>query len=317
MTALPVAGSAPGRTRDRADLFRALGVLAEVPGEAQVRLAELLGLSPPNGEQWTEAFVVQLVPHASIYLGAEGMLGGEAADRVAGFWRALRLPVPSDVDHLAALLGLYAALVDAECDEPVGPRRTIRRQARTALFHEHLASWLPAYARAMSDSGPAPYAQWARLLHEAVLAEAAEVGTPDQPPAHLRDMTPLAVGDDLDNLLAGLLTPARSGIIITRAHLATVARGTGLGLRLGDRRRVLRALLEQDPALTLATLADQAREWLARHRADEPAIGPAARHWADRAAATADLLTAAHRETTAIREASNQEDRLKGQEMGK
>ncbi|KAB1117924.1 molecular chaperone TorD family protein [Micromonospora aurantiaca] len=310
MTTLPLAGFAPGRTRNRAELFRALGALAEAPGEAQLRLADLLRLPRPSGEQWTEAFVVQLVPHASVYLGAEGMLGGEAADRVAGFWRALRLPVPSDADHVAALLGLYAALADAECDEPAGPRRTMRRQARVALFHEHLASWLPAYARAMADSGPAPYAQWARLLHDALLAEAAEIGLPDRPPAHLRDVAPLGDGGGLDGLLTGLLTPARSGVIITRAHLATVARGTGLGLRLGDRRRVLRALLEQDPAVTLAALAEQAREWWARHRADEPVVGPAARHWAERAAITADVLTAAQREAHMIAEKFSHDDRL-------
>ena len=77
-------------------------------------------------------------PYASVYLGAEGMLGGEARDRVAGFWRALGLVPPAEPDHLAALLGLYAALADAE-----EPRRTSRpaaapAQARRALLHEHL-----------------------------------------------------------------------------------------------------------------------------------------------------------------------------------
>jgi len=280
-------------TTPHAELFRALGAMAEAPGPHQENLAGLLGLPRPSGEQWTEAFVVQLVPHASIYLGEEGMLGGEAADRVAGFWRALRLPVPTEADHVAALLGLYAALADAERTAPDDPQRTMWRQARIALLHEHLVSWLPAYTWAMSDSGPAPYARWASLLHEALLAEAAELGVAEKLPAHLRQVAGVSADGRLDEILTGLLTPARSGVVITRTHLAMLARGTGLGLRLGDRRRVLRALIEQDPAATLAALIQQAREWLARHRANEAAFGPAARYWGDRAAATVAMLIAA------------------------
>jgi TorA maturation chaperone TorD len=287
------AAQAGVRTHDRADLFRALGVQAEAPGPAQARLASLLGLSRPTGADWTEAFVVQLVPHASIYVGSEGMLGGEAADRVAGFWRALRLPVPAEPDHLTAMLGLYASLVEGERDERPGPHRTLRRQARVALLREHLLSWLPAYAHAMAETGPEPYAAWAGLLHETLLAEAADLGVPERLPVHLRAVPHVAADGRLDDLLAGLLAPARSGVVLTRAHLARAARHGGLGLRLGSRRAIVRALLEQDPATALATLAGQARGWLARHRADQPIIGPAAEHWAGRAAATAELLTAA------------------------
>jgi TorA maturation chaperone TorD len=281
------------RSRTRAELFRALGVQAETPGPEQSRLADLLGLPGPAGADWTEAFVVQLVPHASIYVGADGMLGGEAADRVAGFWRALRLPVPAEPDHLAALLGLYASLVDAEHDEPANPQRTLCRQARAALLHEHLMSWLPAYTRAMADIGPEPYAAWARLLRESLLAEAADLGVPDRLPLHLRTVPPVTADGGLDDLLDGLLTPARSGVVLTRVHLARAARHSGLGLRLGNRRPILRALIEQHPADALTALAGQARQWATRHRADQPAIGPAAEHWARRAAATADQLTAA------------------------
>jgi hypothetical protein len=279
-------------TRNRAELFRALGVLAEPPGPAHARLADLLGLPAPDPAQWAEAFVVQLVPHASIYLGPEGMLGGEAADRVAGFWRALRLPVPANPDHLTALLGLYASLQEAECDEPDGPRRVLRRQARTALLHEHLLSWLPAYTHAMTGSGPPAYAAWAGLLAEALRAEAGELGAPDRLPAHLRGVPPLPAGSRLDDLLTGLLTPARCGLVLTRAQLAATARGGGLGLRLGERRRVLRSLVEQDPAGTMAALAELAGQWAVRHERDAVAAGPVAGYWADRARATARLLRA-------------------------
>jgi hypothetical protein len=281
-------------TDTRAELLRALGVLAEPPGPHHARLAGLLGLPAPGRTDWTEAFVVQLVPHASIYLGPEGMLGGEAADRIAGFWRALHLPIPSDPDHLTALLGLYATLIEACDGEPDQARRALLGQARAALLHEHLLSWLPAYAQAMTQVGPPAYAVWAALLHDVLRGEAAEVGVPQRLPAHLRAAPPPAADADggLDGMLAALLAPARTGLILARGHLAALARDAGLGLRLGDRRRMLRALIEQDPPATLAALAELADEWAHRHRADQPVTGPIAQHWADRARATARTLRA-------------------------
>ena len=281
-------------TGTRADLLRALGVFAEPPGPQHPRLADVLGLPAPTGGEWTEAFVVQLVPHASIYLGPEGMLGGEAAERIAGFWRALHQPVPADPDHLAALLGLYASLIEAQYAEPAGPHQVLLTHARAALLHEHLLSWLLTYTHAMSDVAHEPYVAWAGLLREAILGEAGEVGVPEKPPVHLRVAPPPGTADgSLDVMLDGLLCPARSGLILTRGHLAGLARDGELGLRVGDRRRVLRALLEQDPTTTLGLLADRARHWEVRHRTDEPLAGPIATRWAERAGTTADLLRAA------------------------
>jgi hypothetical protein len=280
-------------TDTRAELWRALGVLAEPVGPAHPGLADLLGLPAPAGRDWTEAFVVQLVPHASVYLGADGMLGGEAADRVAGFWRALRMPVPADADHLTTLLGLYASLVDRQAREPDRSRRVLLGRARAALLHEHLLSWLPTYLHAMRDVGPPAYVAWAGLLREALDAETSEVGPPDRLPAHLTAVPPMAGPDDgLDTMLRALLCPARSGLVLARGHLATLARDARLGLRRGDRSRILRALLEQDPAAAQTLLADQAVVWEERHRADAPTTGPIAEHWASRASATATLLRA-------------------------
>ncbi len=279
------------RAGTRADLLRTLGVFAEPPGPESRRLADPLGVPTPTGAEWTEAFTVQLVPHAAIYLGPEGMLGGEAAQRVAGFWRALHVPVPADPDHLTTLLGLYASLIDAQASEPAAARRVLLGHARTALLHEHLLSWLLAYTHAMGDVAPPPYAAWTRLLREAIRGEAAELGPPQRLPAHLHAAPPPATADDsLDSILEHLLCPARSGLILSRGHLAALAHHAELGLRLGDRRRVLRALIEQDPAAALRMLADQARGWATRHRADTPLAGPIATHWADRATATAALL---------------------------
>ncbi len=72
------------------ELLRALGVLCEPPEPAHERVAEALCLpGRADPADHTELFGFQLVPYASVYLGAEGMLGGEAADRVAGGSRSV------------------------------------------------------------------------------------------------------------------------------------------------------------------------------------------------------------------------------------
>ena len=88
------------------ELVRTLGVLAEAPNSGTGSVAAAIGLPAPTPDDYTDAFVFQLYPYASVYLGAEGMIGGEARDRIAGFWRALRLTPPAEPDHLTALLGL-------------------------------------------------------------------------------------------------------------------------------------------------------------------------------------------------------------------
>src|SRR2546423_14590407 len=101
------------------ELFRALAVLAEPPERPEVaRLAELLDLGePPSASEYTEPFVFQLYPYPSVYLGAEGMLGGEARDRVAGFLSALGHTPPHEPDHLSTLLATYAGLSASDEDD--------------------------------------------------------------------------------------------------------------------------------------------------------------------------------------------------------
>ena len=89
------------------ELFRALAVFAEPPTVKAARVAEAPELGElPTADEYTEVFVFQLYPYASVYLGAEGMIGGEARDRVAGFWRALGQMPPAEPDHLSVMLAL-------------------------------------------------------------------------------------------------------------------------------------------------------------------------------------------------------------------
>jgi len=261
-----------------------------VPGHE--RIAEALGLpGKPDAAEHAAVFLFQSYPYASVHLGPEGMLGGEARDRVAGFWRAVGLVPPAEPDHLAALLGLYATLIDAEGSEADKARVLLRREARRALLWEHLLSWtLPYLARLREIAGPY-HRRWADLLERALLDEAKELQSPERLPLHLRAAPPLPKADaSADEWVAAILAPVRSGMVLVRGDLASASRDLGLALRMGERAYALRALFQQDAPATLAWLSTEAEGWIVRHEAAEPLVGQIARFWRGRAEATLAAL---------------------------
>jgi hypothetical protein len=273
-----------------ADLWRALGALAGPPSPERERLAGALELGPlPDAAGHTELFVLQLPPYASIYLGAEGMLGGEARDRIAGFWRAVGRTPPTEPDHLAVLLGLYGSLVEEEPGaREVGdaPGGALARHARATLFREHLAPWLFPWLLKAEEVGGTFHREWARLLRRALEEEARGLDPVPNLPAHLA-----AVPDDaLDSLADQVLTPVRSGLIVTRADLARASRERGLPLRIGERRYALRNMLKAAPEETVTWLRDEAEGWVARHGRWAASGGPASGFWARRARSTREAL---------------------------
>jgi TorA maturation chaperone TorD len=272
------------------ELFRALAVLVEPPDRPGVaRVAEALGLGAvPEASAYTDLFVFQLYPYASVYVGAEGMLGGEARDRVAGFLAALGHEVPAEPDHLALLLGTYAGLCEVEKERGDGRVQGARR----ALLWEHLLSWLPVYLDKVERVAPRFYRRWAETLRAALDAEGKALGEPETLPLHLREAP--AVVDPREaapeEFLKSLLAPARSGFVLVRDDLARGARELGTGVRAGERLFALRSLVGQDAAGTLDWLAREAEDWHALHLGRRAAHGAVAEWWAARAASTAKLL---------------------------
>lgn len=269
-------------------------MLAEPPGRAgAARVAEALKLGAvPEASLYTETFVFQLYPYSSVYLGAEGMLGGEARDRVAGFWRALGQTPPAEPDHLPVLLALYARLCEFEEEEDESVRRQMWRTARRAFLWEHLLSWLPVYLDKLSEIAPPFYRSWGELLRAVLLEEVSIVGRQEELAAPLRAAPLIAdprQGDSRE-FISSLLAPARAGVILVRADLARAARKLGLGLRAGERRFALEALLGQNPRAVLSWLAEEVGARAERHAHNSAQLGAVAEWWRARAEATSELL---------------------------
>ena len=283
------------------ELFRALGNLAEPPATASRGIAEALELGAlPDPASHSELFDRQLPPYASVYLGPDGMLGGEARDRIAGFWRALDLTPPNEPDHITTMLAFYARLGELEAESERDVATLAWRRSRVAYLWEHLMSWLPMYLARVGGIGSAFYRMWARLLTAALRGEAASLTEPDHPSIHVRDVPPVADprAAGLEAFVRSLLSPARSGIILTRSDLGRGARTLGLGLRIADRQRVLRTLFAQDSGATLDWLITETDEWTRRHA-----------EWSDVAPRLAGFWTGRARETAALLRSLKTEDR--------
>lgn len=280
--------------RGRWELLRALGAAVLTPPPGNAGPCEALGLPAQSGAQHTKVFVLSAPPHAAIHLGPEGMLGGEGLDRIAGFWRALGLSAPEDADHLGVLLLLYSELGEAESGAADDKARSQMRRARTALFHEHLWSWAPGYLAAVADLQVEPTTAWAQVTEQALRVELADLGPAVLLPLALRAAPPaLEPTDSFDETLDALVAPVRSGMILTYPDLVACASATGVGVRRGERRYALKAMLQQDAHRTLRWLAEHARRLSELHAGasagnpQEPGVW-----WAARASSTARTLDA-------------------------
>lgn len=275
------------------ELFRALALFAEPPRSESVHAAEALELGGlPAESEYTEIFLFQLYPFASVYLGAEGMMGGEALDLIAGFWRALSLTPPTEPDHLSVMLALYAELVEREEKESDALRDGRVRNARKAFLWEHLLSWLPVYLRKLDDLAPPFYRKWGDTLREALVEEIETVGRQEKLPLHLRRSFGLVDPreHETEEFLQSLLAPARSGMIITRADLIRAGRKLGIGSRLGERKFILKSLFNQDAVAILDWLLEEAAVWRNHHQQNQEMLGALAAAWLERTEAAAKLL---------------------------
>lgn len=270
-------------------------MLAEPPAAQHATISDALGLGKPaDSAEYAEVFTFNAYPYASVYLGAEGQLGGEARSRIVGFWAAVGLEAPHEPDHVSSLLGLLASLLERAERESDPTRVRLLRQAVAACVGEHLMPWLPVFTHAVRAQRSAYYSAWADCLDATLLS--LDWGFEGAPPVGA-DAVHLVEAPRLDPpevsggaaFLTQLLAPVRTGFVLTRNDLARLGGAMDLGGRAGERQYVLRAYLGQDAAATFAWLADFASEWASAPKGS----GDVEAFWSDRATQASGILRAA------------------------
>jgi len=274
------------------EIFRAFAVFVEPPSAEHAAVAETLSLGEvPSRSEHTDLFDFQLFPFASVYLGAEGMQGGEARDRIADFWRVLELEPPNDPDHLTVLLAAYGALVDHAEDKANADAENWRYVGQVFL-HEFLLSWVPLFLARLRGKASSFYGAWADQLSSVLASEPLDERLAGTLAAALREADPLPDPREEggEAFLQGLLAPVRSGFILTRDDLSAMADSLGLGRRVGERKYVLKSLLSQDAPRSLEALAGFAEEASQGHATSEM-LEVTRDWWARRAMGSRDLLS--------------------------
>jgi TorA maturation chaperone TorD len=262
-------------------------------------------------------------PFQSIFLDPQALLGGSVTDSVLAFYREAGFqgtPFAENADHLGVELALLAFLSGAEADawRDGLPKTALRmRHLQRRFLDEHLMRWLTPLVRAIRQQAQPFYSALAGLTLELALAHRSALGPGEtHEPASFLPPLPDLLDDDKTGLkeIAGyLLTPAYSGLYLSRDDVARLARRHGLPRGFGTRRQTLVNLLHAaadyaalDPLLAdLRGLVDDWRAFYATFLDGTPALAAIAGTWIERISVTQELLedltSAVQADQTALR----------------
>lgn len=226
-------------------------LVASLPG-----LAEHLPDPYDEDESAAEHFRLlgrEIPPHESLFLDADGLLGGPVAERVLADYRRCGFrpdPNASGADAISEELGLLAFLSGAEADAwEDGKAGVAQRMAdlQGEFLAEHLLAWLHPFALAVQAEESPFYAALAGLLVEMVAEQATAIHPAGrgQPPVALPE-APDLLNDEaagLREIAAYLTAPPLSGIYLSRGAIGRVGRAHRLPRGFGTKAQMLETLL--------------------------------------------------------------------------
>ncbi|MBX2802599.1 MAG: molecular chaperone TorD family protein [Myxococcales bacterium] len=196
-----------------------------------------------------EALSLDVFPYASVFLEPAGTLGGatsaEVSQRYAqgGFHPST---ASMEADHLALQLAYLAHLCAAEAqavEDGVEAEPLVVLQR--GFLGEHLLRWLPPLSVALTQQARHPLlARVGQLTLELAASHLSELGG-DVPPTSLPEPA-LSLSDPdtrLKDVVGYLVSPARSGVYLSRSGIAEVAQQVQLPTGFGTRPRMLEQLL--------------------------------------------------------------------------
>lgn len=249
-------------------------------------------------------FGFNVFPFESFFLDPSGLLGGPVTEAVLRDYGQVGYDVfdaAESADHVGHQLGLLAALSAAEAEAykshqaEVGHGLASQRLARqgSRFLQAHLLRWLPPLSLAVEQQEQPFYAALARLTLTFVLdhagAETAQALVAVQLP-----QGPDLLGDErtsLGDIAAYLLTPAYSGLYLSRDDIGRLAREQRLPRGFGERRQMLLNLLRSAAQYDgLETILDRLIDLCTGWSAAYAEMGPIGRPWQRRAEETGRLL---------------------------
>jgi len=231
--------------------------------------------------EYQRLFGMNVYPYESIFVDQELMLNTRATEQVARMYQECsfdRLGARAGApDHLSLELRLMHELITAELHaQASGDAAGLRwaRAQQALCLHDHLARWAPICAQTIARVTTQPlYAVLATLTTELVLSDFDAVPAPVVLPQivlerHLtcRETRPCVDDRDLDAessarlgsgdnvnaedarginaIVRRLITPATTGVLLTRADISGLGRRLQLPITVGERFQMLRGLFD-------------------------------------------------------------------------
>ncbi|MCA9838421.1 MAG: molecular chaperone TorD family protein [Trueperaceae bacterium] len=209
-------------------------------------------------EQYSWLFEFNVYPYASVFLDQSGMLNGDWAGFVTGVYEALGLELSlsaglAAADHLSAELEALAVLCErSETQNEVEKQKA--EHGQRVLLLEHLLPWLPSFSFAVSRIHEGFYSMLVRLCLDTVLEHATDLieETP-APTFHFPEASEAfsyqQPGDfkkkagEAREQLQKLITPAHSGLFLSREDITQLGRKLDLPVRFAERPFMLENLV--------------------------------------------------------------------------
>lgn len=245
-----------------------------------------------------------VMPFESIFRDPAGLLGGTATTAVAEVYARTGYVPAAEADSLAVELDYLAFCCAAEHEALAAQdeaARALWTERQRSYLDDHLLGWLPPLEAALAGGKLPFYAVLGNLTLTLVADHRAALGEPMPGAAAALPVPPdLLGGDDTSLRLISrtLLTPPFSGFYLSRETISDLARARHLPRGFGQRRQMLRNLLEtagqyDSAPLLLGDLLEVSADVAARYQAQLatwPELAPWIRPWQEQLARTRQTL---------------------------
>jgi len=250
-------------------------------------------------------FGFNVFAYESVFLDPTGQLGGAVENstirdyRLSGFEIDIAAPATDHIGHQLEYLAFLGKREAGAQEENQQTHVELMRQYQRAFLDTHILRWLPPLVLATRNQNHPFYSSLADMTAETIINHRASQDEPaaaafnlPQPPDLLEQE-----GTGLKEIAAYLLTPAYSGIYLSRDDISRLARDQSVPRGFGERRQMLISLMRSvaaygDTGRTFSSLQQLAENWEEAYRemATRSAPMPTAATWMRRAAETASII---------------------------
>ncbi|MGE5264193.1 MAG: molecular chaperone [Acidobacteriota bacterium] len=240
--------------------------------------------------EFTRLFTLNVFPYPSVFLDSEAFLNTETTAHVQAAYEQAEFQPPPGLavgapDHYGLELMFVAHLLE-----------TGREPLANVFLSEEILPWAVVFLHAVEKNAREDYYRVAAQEVRAWLMN--DLASPPIMPRSDSLSSVLTDEDDLDSIVTRLVTPAQSGIFLSKDDISSLARELELPVSFGDRGLALRSLFQaageyEHVEDLLQALSELTETWMGYYLQDartSPGMALISELWMKRAVSTRDQL---------------------------